>query len=164
MKEIKLTKNQIALIDNEDYELISRYTWYAEKDNNTYYARTDLYKFLGRHKKVSMHRFLMNAKEGQFIDHINSNGLDNRRENLRFCTKQQNHFNTIKTSKKASPLYKGVSWYKKERKWGSRIKVNGKQFHLGYFHNEIDAAKAYNKAALEYFGEFAKINKLKGGE
>jgi hypothetical protein len=112
-----------------------------------------------------MHRLLVEVNLGQEVDHINGNGLDNRKENLRVCTKSQNLGNQKKTKLyggvATSSKYKGVSWDKRVQKWVAKIGINGKRVYLGLFEDEEKAAEAYNKAALEYFGEFALLNATK---
>lgn len=93
-------------------------------------------------------------------DHINGNKLDNRRENLRYATNSQNNANREKQAGLYSSQYKGVFWNAQKGKWQSRLKIDGKQKHLGFFVNEKDAARAYNEAALKYFGEFAVLNEI----
>jgi len=95
----------------------------------------------------------------EFIDHINQNKIDNRIINLRSCTKQENSMNR-RSNKNTSSKYKGVSWHKNAKKWMAKIKIDSKAKHLGYFQTESDAAKAYDKAALEHFGEFACLNNV----
>lgn len=152
MKQIPLTQNKVALVDDEDWELVSQYKWYAHKCDNQFYARTNIYKE-GKRTLLSMHQLLTG---GKLIDHINGNGLDNRRENLRPCTTQQNGQNS--TSRIGTSSYKGVSFDARRNKWFARIYVEKKNKFLGYFADEKIAAIAYNKAATEYFGEFAKLN------
>lgn len=105
-----------------------------------------------------MHNLVMGSKEGLIVDHVNGNGCDNRKENLRFCTESDNCKNRHNTWGKS--IYKGVSWEKRYHTWISRIYVNHKSIYLGSFKDEIDAAKVYNKAAAEYFGEFARLNEV----
>lgn len=152
LKEIKLTQGQVAIIDDEDYELISQYKWYAHRCGHTFYARTNKTK----KEKLSMHSLILAAQKGQEIDHINHNGLDNRRENLRFCTKQHNNANQIKT--RGTSRFKGVYWNKTKKKWQAGIEFNSKGFYLGRFCSEEEAARAYDKKALELYGEFACLN------
>lgn len=110
-----------------------------------------------------MHRFITNAPKELEVDHINGNRLDNRKENLRICTKSQNLRNQHKTC--GSSKYKGVSWRVRANKWESRIYVDGKKLFLGLYSDEEDAAKAYDKAAIQHYKEFAKTNiLLKGGD
>jgi len=158
MAKIQLTQGKHALIDDEDYELVSQNKWYAAKKRYTFYALTHIITDGGKRTTSKMHRIIMGAKKGQQIDHINHNGLDNRRCNLRFCTSSQNQGNSRK-QKNTSSKYKGVSWETGTKKWLACIHLNGGTTkRLGRFHNETEAAKAYDKAAREYFGEFALLN------
>ncbi len=153
MIEILLTQGKVALIDDEDYELVSQYKWYAHNRHGYWYAtHTD-----NKNKKViSMHRLIMGVPKEKLVDHQNRNTLDNRKENLRICTRSQNLMNQKRVN--GTSKYKGVFWYKRHSKWNAYISFNKKRLHLGYFENEIDAAKAYDKKAKELFGEFALSN------
>jgi len=145
----------IVLIDDEDFELVSKYNWSLYGKDNKFYAEnksSDIY--------LIMHRLIMNAPPGQMIDHINGNGLDNRKENLRFCSKKENAWNQELRSDNTSG-YKGVSWDKAKKKWMATIKVNYKRIFLGYYKIKEDAAIAYNNAAIKYFNEFARLNEVK---
>lgn len=104
-----------------------------------------------------MHRAVIGAKKGQIVDHINGNRLDNQRSNLRFCTHSQNQFNRAK-KKNCSSRFKGVAWHAPYKKWNAYIEPLGKKINLGYFSNEVEAAKAYNQAALKHGGQFAWLN------
>lgn len=170
MKEIQLTKGNVALIDDEDFELVSKYNWFSHKE---YAART--VRVNGEKITILMHRFIMGCVkgDGKMLDHKDGNGLNNQRSNLRFCTSSENQKN-----KKAwgSSKYLGVSRHTKNFKkykksiaafkdysytnWKATISINGRPKHIGGFTNEIDAAKAYNEAALKYHGEFARLNKI----
>lgn len=155
MKEIKLTKGAVAIVDNEDYEKLKNYSWYL---SDTGYASTTTWDKVSKksiHKK--MHRMIIGAESGMDVDHINGNRLDNRKSNLRVCTRAENLKNSSIRSDNSSG-YKGVSFFKPIKKWRAYIGVNGKHIPLGYFDDPIEAAKAYNKAALELHGEFAKLN------
>ena len=99
----------------------------------------------------------MNAPDGMEVDHINGNGLDNRKANLRLCTRAQNQMNSIKRTGKSS-IFKGVSWHKNAWKWRANIKINQKDIHIGYFDTELEAAEAYDIEAIRLFGSFAKTN------
>jgi hypothetical protein len=156
--ELVLCTGESLLIDDEDYELISQYTWNAFPCKRTTYARTNSSRKLGKRHTVLLHRLIMNAPEGYEVDHINGNGLDNRKENLRVCTKSGNMRNKQANISHKSSKYKGVSLHRQANKWRVRLSCNGTYIHVGLFSNEEEAAKAYDKVALEYFGEFAKTN------
>lgn len=160
MIEVQLTQGKIALVDDEDYILVSGISWQPNYGPHTYYARGMLSRTLnnGKQKAISMHRLIMDAKPGQQVDHINGNGWDNRRENLRFATNRQNQGN--QRIRKFSSSYKGVCLHKRTNRWYANIKLSGKTKYLGSYASEEAAAKAYNKAAKEFFGEFAKLNSI----
>jgi hypothetical protein len=103
-----------------------------------------------------MHREIMNPPEGLVVDHIDHNGLNNRKSNLRICTRSQNQCNQYRFDGKSK--YKGVAWFKRTRKWTAAVCLRGKRYRLGYFEREIDAAMAYDKAAKKYHREFACLN------
>lgn len=158
MKEIKLTKGLVTLVDDEDYEELTKYKWYAQSGGKYYYAmRRKMDKLL------SIHRILMNAPVGMDVDHKNHDTLDNRKTNLRVCTRSQNIGNSNKNQTDCSSKYKGVSWSKRKNKWIVSIKLNYKTIFLGYFYNEIFAASVYDIKANELFGEFAQLNFPDGG-
>jgi len=152
MKVIKSSNGFDILVDNEDYEYFNQWKW---RCHNGYACRTT------RTKKLYIHRELLNFPKDKNVDHINRNRLDNRKENLRLATVSQNGINSDKRKDKTSSIYKGVSWSKHANMWKARINFNKKEFHLGYFKLEDDAAEAYNTAAIRYFGEFAKLNEIK---
>lgn len=139
--------------DIEDYERIKQHTWGL---------RTGYFAATINKKHVKLHRFILNLKYNESADHIDCNTANNRRQNLRKCTDQQNHFNRSKN--RGTSIYKGVCWIKKKNKWRSSIGYNGRTIYLGEYKNEIDAAKAYNKKAIELFGEFARINIIGGNK
>jgi hypothetical protein len=153
-REIPLTNGLVALIDADDVERVSKFKWYAsEKDKWTYAlkGRTDESPY------AAMHRFIMNAPEGLHVDHINGNGLDNRKSNLRICTNQQNRWNQD-SHRGSSSQYKGVFFEKRRERWRAEIRFDHRRIKLGDFPNEIEAAKAYDKIAWLCFGEFARTN------
>jgi hypothetical protein len=157
MIEIPLTQGQVALIDDEDYDLVSQYKWYAHKECYTWYACTNIPGRKGKENcALKMHRLIMDVEAGQLVDHINRNGLDNRRKNLRPATYLQSVMN--RGTYRGTSVYKGVSWSKYHQKWRAYIVVNKKQKFLGSFKDEVSAAKAYDEAAIKYFGDFAYLN------
>lgn len=155
-----LTQNQLCEVDEPDLKLLGKYRWYADKGHNTYYAKTNIKQEDGKRKRLKMHQLLMRTPKGMHTDHINHDGLDNRRENLRVCTASQNQMNS-RLRKGSTSKYKGVHWNKSKKRWCVRIKLNGKRKHLGYFTTEQEAALAYNKAAKEHFGKYANLNDFK---
>jgi len=157
VKEILLTQGKVALIDDDDYDLVSSFKWYASKEGNCWYAMRQAYNPI--REKIRLHRFLLNPKPNEQCDHINGDGLDNRRNNIRIVTVSQNHMNR-KRRLGSSSQFKGVSKCKSTNKWVARIEVKQKHIHLGYFFDEVEAAKAYNVAALKHFREYARINQF----
>ncbi len=147
---IPLTQNEFAIVDPEDVEMLDEYRWGLTAKNQLRYARR---KENG--KTIYMHREIMNAPAGMQIDHINGNGLDNRRVNLRVCTVKQNQQNASKRAISSS-RFKGVAWIRK--KWIARITLNYRTMHIGSYHDEVRAAQAYDEKAAELFGEFANLN------
>ncbi|MFA5783698.1 MAG: HNH endonuclease [Phycisphaerae bacterium] len=155
-RRIPLTKGKFALVSPSDFPAISQYNWYARKSNWTCYA-TFCRKINGRTKSFDMHRIIMNPPPGLVIDHIDGNGLNNCRSNLRIATPAQNSRNTC-AKKNGQSKYKGVSPEKRRYCWRATLTINGKQMHIGQFASEIQAAKAYDKAAKKYHGNFARLN------
>lgn len=159
MKKIPLTQGKFAKVDDSDFEWLSQWRWCAIKWGNTFAAiRNRARDNKGKQGTVYMHRMVMGLKKGQNLqtDHINHNGLDNQRKNLRKCTAQQNQWNYTKPSNKSS-IYKGVCKHKSGG-WTAYINKNKIHRYLGYYRTEKEAATAYNTAALKLFGEYAKIN------
>ncbi len=158
MKKIPLTQGKYAVIDDEDYDWLAKWKWHAHQYCGRWYALRTVYLGGGRkHREnriIRMHREILNTPQGMETDHANGNGLDNRRSNLRICTRSQNAANR-KVNKSG---YKGVHLHKQTGKWHPRIKVNYESISLGLFENQKDAARAYDKAARHYFGQFARTN------
>lgn len=154
---IRLTQGRFAIVDEEDFERVNQYRWCAHNHGNTSYAIRG-YKNDNKSRGVKMHQFILNFPD-MLIDHINRNGLDNRKCNLRTCTHSMNMANRS-SNKDSYSKYKGVCYHKVNRKFVSAINYNGNRIYLGSFSNEIDAAKAYDIKALEFYGEFAKLNLL----
>lgn len=144
MKLIPLTQNKFAEVDDIDYPILNKYKWYAKKDKMTYYAGTGA-------KTILMHNFIMNNKS---IDHIDGNGLNNQRNNLRIVTNQQNCMNR---SPYKGKITKGVNWHNRDQRWFSVIRFNGHNIWLGFSNTRKEAQEVYNAAAIKYFGQFAHI-------
>ena len=160
-REIPLTQGKVAIVDAADFEWLNQWKWYAHYDPSTdgFYAvrNIELPKGEKRNRKsVKMHRVIMGEPEGFKIDHADGDGLHNRRINLRIATNQQNAFNRKKRSDNRSG-HTGVSWHNSSGKWQAQINRNGKRKCLGVFPLREDAIECYRKAAVETFGEFARI-------
>lgn len=164
MREVPLTKGYVAIVDDEDYEAAMKFKWYASEKGGTVYAeRTYWDKEIKCYFGMSLHRYLMGAQPGEKVDHADGNGLLDTRANMRIVTKAQNNWNARKPSHGLSTPYKGVVLFKRDATYRAYIKKDGKQRHLGYFATPEDAARAYNAAALELFGEFARSNLVPNG-
>ena len=158
-KEIQLTQGKVAIVDDDMYDYLNKWKWCAHKKNNNFYASRSDYSIKGKGSSISMHRQIMNVTKGYVVDHINQYTLDNRKINLRICTHTQNLHNRPKNINNTSG-HKGVCWCNKYEKWRAKIWLNSKCYHVGYYFNIKDAARAYNAAALKYHGEFAHLNKI----
>ena len=161
MKKIILTKGKFAFVDDQDYDLLNKFKWQAFKHGRTYYAvRTGL-KSEGEmwKRSIRMHRFIlgMHFTDKTEIDHIDSNGLNNTRVNLRKVTDIQNKCNVSAFGK---IKYKGVSFNSNGKNFRARIQINHKPTFLGYYETETQAAEAYNIAAIKLHGEYAKLNNI----
>lgn len=154
MKTINLSNNQVALVDDEDYERVSQYKWCASynEDISGYYATNRI-----NNTTWYMHRFIMGFPEGLHIDHIDKNTLNNQKSNLRTCTRSQNQCNRSKAIHNKSG-YKGVWFDTPRNKWHAEIQLNGRKKHLGRFENIEDAARCYDAVAAQLHGEFACLN------
>lgn len=150
MKEIQLTQGQVALVDDWWYEELNQYKWCAHWNYNCYCA---IRKNLG--KIVYMHRVVAGTRKGEQTDHINHNTLDNREENLRRCTAAENQWNKRK-QKNIISGYKGVT--QNGNNWKARITKHRKKYELGTYPTPEEAARTYDKNAIELFGEFAETN------
>jgi hypothetical protein len=161
---IELTRGLRSILDDDVPEEIKAIKWNAHWRRSAFYASARVKLTPGRKGKslmISMHRLIVGAAEGDIVDHINGNTLDNRRSNLRICSRAQNKQNARKKSQSASQ-YKGVR-YRPGKKtttppWMAVITANGERLCLGRFATEIEAARCYDEAAKRYFGEFANCN------
>ena len=167
MIKIQLTKGQETVVSDEDADLV-QFKWTAAIAFNYVGGgkfRVKRNRTVGNGKQATelMHRVILSRMLGrplnrdEFVDHRDSNPLNNTRENLRLATNSQNQMNRCKVSNTTSHL-KGVSWHKGNKSWDAQIKVDGKSIHIGSFSTQEDAHEAYKKAAIKYFGEFARFD------
>lgn len=158
MREVELRNGGVALVDDEDYEEISKGKWWANgKGGHLYAQRSKKVPGTQRVRTLMMHREIMKAPDGMDVDHINGNGLDNRRENLRVVAHWQNLHNAGKPSSNTTG-YKGVAYFPPTDRWAAHIGIRGKQRCLGYFATKEGAARAYDAAARRMVGECAGTN------
>ena len=151
MKRVALTNSRLfAVVDDRDFDLVSQFNWYANKQPHTTYAMASF-----RNEKIKMHSVLIPS--AKMIDHRDGDGLNNTRRNLRPCNQTQNNANGRKRLGTSSK-FKGVSWHKPSHKWSASIKHHNKQYYLGTFESERSAALAYNLMSLKLNGDFARLN------
>ena len=153
MQQIELTQGKYAIVDDDDYDEINQFNWCFSHG----YAMRAV-TILGKRTTQQMHRIITNCPADMDVDHINHDKLDNRKSNLRVCSTSENGRNQKVRTYAKSSVYKGVSFNKHAGKWRANIRLDNKLKSLGYFTNEIDAAIAYNNAAIELHGEFALLN------
>ncbi len=147
MKKILLSKNTFVLVDDDDYEDLKKYKWFAEKRRHNFYA--DRCVNHRTNKREYMHRRIMKARKGQQVDHINGNGLDNRKVNMRLVGVGENQRNMRRAKNNTSGVT-GVRWFARTRKWHAYIQVEGRQIHLGY-HQTLQAAAEVRRRANEKY-------------
>jgi hypothetical protein len=156
----KKAAGRAALVDDEDYELVSVHRWHLWDQKGRHarargpYAYTTTRRPDGGKTTTAMHNLIMGRR---LVDHVNHDGLDNRRENLRPATIAQNNHNQ-RPRAAGSSRFKGVTWHRRVGKWQATIKLNGRCVYLGVFAIEEEAALAYDAAALEAYGEYAYLN------
>lgn len=155
-KRIKLTKGMFAIIDDEDFEIVSKMRWHAKKCGNHHYAAASP---TYRGPSIYLHRLVMKAPKNLLVDHVNSNTLDDRKSNLRLCAKHQNLANRG-LQKNNTVGFKGVCFHGKSKTWNARVKFRGKSISVGYHKTPEEAARHYNLKVKELFGEFAFFNKV----
>jgi hypothetical protein len=156
VKSIPLTRGKETVVDDEDYEALRRYKWYATTNG---YAGRDFGR-RGSHETVFIHQQIMGGSD---VDHVNRNPLDNRRANLRYATRSQQMMNRNKQAMPATSAYKGVSWDATRNKWRATVQIYGKHAFIGRFDDEHQAAFAYDVAATLLFGQFAVTNSVHHG-
>lgn len=157
MKTIQLTQGKVALVDDSDYVRVNQFKWQANLDKKTsrWYAKRSQ-RVNGKGTTIMMHRFILGVTDSKIeVDHLNHDGLDNQRYNIRECTKSQNQQNRVP---KGKSKYLGVFWSKQWSKWFSSISLNNKKKFLGYHKTEKEAAKAYDTAVVLYRGPLSAVN------
>lgn len=158
MKEIQLSRGLFALVDDEDYSVLINWKWYADSARNTFYAKRSIHNPTGKGTTQKMHRLILGITDPKIqVDHIDGNGLNNQRSNLRICQQGENSRNR-KGNKSATSKYKGVFLHSKNKNWNAQIRCGSKKIHIGAFNTEDEAALAYNEAAIKHHGAFAKLN------
>lgn len=157
MREIKLTRGKVARVSNADFAWLNAYRWYAEKLPTVWYARRKIRRQGGIVRTVSMHQLLAAVMGFASPDHADGDGLNNQRKNLRPASQTEQNGNQGLRSNNTSG-FKGVSWNKDCRAWESYVSKGRKRFRLGFFKTATAAARAYDGAAKQLFGEFARTN------
>lgn len=153
MREIKTTNGYTIKVDDCDYSILIKYNWYGLKKGNKIYADT-----IVKQKHIKMHRFLLNINNKKVhVDHIDGDGLNNTKINLRLCSNSQNQMNRGKQRNNTSG-YKGVYFCKLNKRWKSQITKEGKTYSCGYHDTKEEAARAYDTKARELFGDYCKTN------
>jgi len=157
-RRIYLGEGKFTIVDPPDFYRFNIFNWSPGENASNNYAVRLISGPKNKTGIVSLHREIMNHPKGFLIDHENGNGLDNRRENLRLATRSQNQFNKRKTRSKTSSRFVGVYFERRKNRWMATIHYQGKRIWLGSFKSEIDAGRAYDRAATKYHGEFARLN------
>ena len=149
MKEIPVSEGFVAKVDDEDFPLLSRHKWNIKKGLRTQYAITSI-----QNRPIYMHRLIVIPTGILMVDHIDHNGLNNQKANLRICSRSQNSCNQVMSRSNKSG-YRGVFWHEQYKRWRAVIVLNYKQIHLGSFKDKESAHLAYKEAAKKYYGAFA---------
>jgi hypothetical protein len=153
---VPLTKGYEAIIDAADVPLVEGVNWFAVVQLSAVYAQRSARRVNGKRKAVLLHRVIMDAPDGLEVDHVNGDGLDNRRSNLRLATRSENQHNRRVQNNNTSG-FKGVSWHKRDLKWYARIGLDGRRKLLGFFDTPEAAYAAYVEASTRLHGDFARF-------
>jgi hypothetical protein len=156
VRVIELTQGQSTIVDEEDFERLSAFKWWAQfLQARRCFVVTG---YVGNNIAILMHRFIIGAQPGEITDHINLNPLDNRKTNLRKVTKRQNNLNMPLLRSDNRSGFRGVSWFKNDKKWAASIHFNNHKIHLGYFTTPEAAARAYDAGSKKYHEGFGPLN------
>lgn len=156
VREVPLGKSgRVALLDPIDHDRLARFRWCICRQGQVAYARRTV-KRNGKVRTLYLHREVMRAPDHLVVDHINGDGLDCRRSNLRLVTQAANVWNM--GPRHGTSKFVGVAWHVRHQSWIARIQVDGEQLHLGYYDDEVEAARARDLAAIAHFGEMARLN------
>ena len=161
MKKITLSRGLFALVDDEDYEFLNQWKWYASynKGTKSFYVVRNITLSDGTRKSLRMHRLILNCPDDMVVDHIHHDTLDNRRAHIRIVTHAMNLINRGKPIHNTSG-YKGVTWHSSRGTWHARININKKRICLGYYHDIRDAGLARAQAEEKYYGDFISKSQL----
>jgi hypothetical protein len=161
-KAVPLTKGYSAIVDSSDYDRVAQHRWHAfvlKRSDGSLLVYAKRNTKLGECKASEyMHREILQPDAGQLVDHIDGNGLNNCRANLRHATRQENARNMHHRPAGQTSAFKGVYWYQRGKKWVAQITNGGKAIYLGRFVSEVEASAAYDAAAKELYGAFARLN------
>lgn len=163
MKRIPLTRGMFALVDDADYDSMMVHKWSARWGKSSWYASSNV-TVNGQRKGIEMHRLLLGVTDPKtHVDHIDSDGLNNQRTNIRLASNAQNQHNARVARKNNTSGFKGVYWNRIGRTWKAQIKIQRRMTHLGTFRDKLEAARAYDAAAIKHFGAFARVNFPRAG-
>lgn len=157
MKLIELTRGKTTLVDDDVYEWASKFKWSASKNRHTFYAVRSVTTH-GKRRAIYLHREIVKPMGNEQVDHLDGDGLNNLRVNLRPCSQTENQRAFKRKAVKRTSRFRGVSWNKEDSRWKAGLRTGKILFYLGYFSDEEKAARAYDRKALELFGEFAHLN------
>lgn len=161
MKEMLLTQGKVALLDDEDFERLSKWKWFARSlKGRGWYAGRNIHRPGMSPRMVYLHREVLRAGPGEEVDHINGDGLDNRKANLRLCAHAENIRNKAKTEKAKTSRYKGVYFDRSRGRWAAQVMLDRRTVFAKRFDTELQAALAYNEAAVRFHGAFALLNTI----
>lgn len=164
LKTLSLSQGQVAFVDDEDFPYLSQFVWYAVHDGHQYYAARNIKGSSGRWTKTKMHREILSAVPGAVVDHIDHNGLNNQKDNLRVCSQAENMRNRKTVNSNNSSGFIGVSLHHGTGKYQAKICKDRKQIYLGLFDSSSDAYHAYVRAAKEHFGIFVSNSITAGSQ